>query len=218
VTDYNVKSGISKCYEKVSFQCKIWNVKMSWEKKKINICSFCPLTCPFVRKSKLWCPLRFPHKTLLCSSIPPIVCMRVHALLCSLCLFVYSGVQHCVLLCVFMFVVECCVVRNDFRIKTTFGASLLRVVCRGTRVLYVLFALLHTTSALTARCSCIRDKNCLPFASTWVYPRFFGGVRVAYLLGFLCCVFFVCLFVLALCFLCLFVCLSLVFSLFVCLS
>ena len=93
-----------------------------------------------------------------------------------------------------MFVVECCVVRNDFRIKTTFGASLLRVVCRGARVLYVLFALLHTTSALTARCSCIRDKNCLPFASTWVYPRFFGGVRVAYLLGFLCCVFFVCLF------------------------
>ena len=51
----------------------------------------------------------------------------------------------------------------------------------------------------------IRSRNCLPFASTWVHPRFlmgsvlfiflvfcdvfFGEVRVAHLFSFLCCVF-----------------------------
>ena len=34
----------------------------------------------------------------------------------------------------------------------------------------------------------IRNGNCLPFASTWVHPMFFGGVRVAHLFSFLCCV------------------------------
>ena len=35
----------------------------------------------------------------------------------------------------------------------------------------------------------IRRRNCLPFASTWVHPRCFGGVSVAHLLTFLFCPF-----------------------------
>ena len=33
----------------------------------------------------------------------------------------------------------------------------------------------------------IRFSNCLPFASTWVHPRFFWCVRVAHYFSFLCC-------------------------------
>ena len=36
-------------------------------------------------------------------------------------------------------------------------------------------------------------SNCLPFASTWVHPRFSYGVEVAHLFSFLCCVVFCCL-------------------------
>jgi hypothetical protein len=43
--------------------------------------------------------------------------------LCCLCFFAYSGVQHVVLLYVFTFLVPCCVVFYDFRIKTMFGSS-----------------------------------------------------------------------------------------------
>jgi hypothetical protein len=59
--------------------------------------------------------------------------------LCCLCLFAYSGVQNVVLLYVFTFLVPCCDVFYDFRIKTMFGSSFLRVVCRGAHVLFMLF-------------------------------------------------------------------------------
>jgi len=36
--------------------------------------------------------------------------------------------------------------------------------------------------------------NSLPFASTWVHPRFSGEVHVARSFSFLCCVFLFCLF------------------------
>ena len=49
--------------------------------------------------------------------------------LCCLCLLAYSGVQNVVLLYVFTFLVPCCDVFYDFRIKTMFGSSFLRVVC-----------------------------------------------------------------------------------------
>ena len=42
----------------------------------------------------LWCPLRFPDKTIFCSSLPPFVCRRANVLLCCLCLFAHSCVQH----------------------------------------------------------------------------------------------------------------------------
>ena len=44
----------------------------------------------------------------------------------------------------------------------------------------------------------IRNRNCLPFASAWVHPRFFGGVLVRHLFSFRCCLCFV-LFVFTLC-------------------
>jgi len=37
--------------------------------------SFCPIMCLYVPSSVLWCPLRFPHKTMFGSSLPPIVCV-----------------------------------------------------------------------------------------------------------------------------------------------
>jgi hypothetical protein len=33
----------------------------------------------------------------------------------------------------------------------------------------------------------MRSMNCLPFASTWVHPRFFSRVRVTHRFSFLCC-------------------------------
>jgi len=42
----------------------------------------------------------------------------------------------------------------------------------------------------------MRSRNCLPFTSTWVYPRVFGVVRVAHLFSLLCCP-IMCLYVLS---------------------
>jgi hypothetical protein len=52
----------------------------------------CTIMCLHVRCSMLWCPLRFPHKTMFCSSLPPVVCMRVHVLFT---LFVFICIQWC---------------------------------------------------------------------------------------------------------------------------
>ena len=38
----------------------------------------------------------------------------------------------------------------------------------------------------------MRSRNCLSFASTWVHPRFFGGVHVSHLIRF--CVVLLCVF------------------------
>ena len=42
----------------------------------------------------------------------------------------------------------------------------------------------------------IRSRNCLPFASTWVHPRFSCGICVAHMFSFLCCS-IMCLYVLS---------------------
>ena len=57
----------------------------------------------------LWCPLRFPHKTIFGLSLPPVVCRRVMFYLRYLYLFAYSGVQHilCCIFALFVFVSEC---------------------------------------------------------------------------------------------------------------
>ena len=51
------------------------------------------------------------------------------------------------------------------------------------------FSFLVTTAILDEGRECrisfwriIRNRNCLPFASTWLHPGFFGGFRVAHLL------------------------------------
>ena len=38
----------------------------------------CPAMRLYVLNSVLWCPLRYPHKTMSCSSLLPVVCRRVH--------------------------------------------------------------------------------------------------------------------------------------------
>ena len=40
----------------------------------------CPIMCLYVLSSVLWCPLRFPHKTVFGSSLPLVVCSRAHTI------------------------------------------------------------------------------------------------------------------------------------------
>jgi hypothetical protein len=78
---------------------------------------WCPIICLYVLSSVLWRPLRFPHKTLFGSSLPPVVCRRAYVFTSSylscLRLFVfvcvYGSVQHiyCVLLLFLFFFVLC---------------------------------------------------------------------------------------------------------------
>ena len=65
-----------------------------------------------------------------------VVCRRVRVLLCCLCLFAYSGVQHFAILCVFTFIVLCCLIHYDFRINAMYILSLPSVVCKRNRVLF----------------------------------------------------------------------------------
>ena len=57
-------------------------------------CLCCPVVCVYVLSSVLWCPLRFPHKTMFGSTLPPVVCRRAHVLLWFVCMFAYIDVQH----------------------------------------------------------------------------------------------------------------------------
>ena len=40
----------------------------------------CPIMCLYVLSSLLWCPLRFPHKTMFDPYLPPFVCRWIHVL------------------------------------------------------------------------------------------------------------------------------------------
>jgi hypothetical protein len=40
----------------------------------------CPRICFYVLNFVLWCPLRFSHKTMFCSFLPPVVCRSTHVL------------------------------------------------------------------------------------------------------------------------------------------
>jgi hypothetical protein len=63
---------------------------------------YCPIMCLYVLSSVLWRPLRFPHKTLFGSSLPPVVCRRAYVFTssCLSCLrlfvfvCVYGSIQH----------------------------------------------------------------------------------------------------------------------------
>ena len=48
------------------------------------------------------------------------------------------------LLCVFTFLVPCCDVRYDFRMKTKFGSSLPSLVCRRVHVLFTWYVFIFT--------------------------------------------------------------------------
>ena len=98
-------------------------------------------------------------------------------------------------LCVFTFLVLCSDVRNKFRIKTMFGASLPPVVCRRPYVLFMLFVFVYTQWCPT----CIdytsnmllfyKRQELLIFHEHLDSLSVFGGVHIAHLFRFLCGVF-----------------------------
>jgi hypothetical protein len=45
----------------------------------------CPIMYLYVLRSVLWCPLRFPHKTMFGSSLPPVVCRKAIRLIYVIC-------------------------------------------------------------------------------------------------------------------------------------
>ena len=61
-----------------------------------------------------------------------------------------------------------------------FSSSLPPFVCTGTYVLCMFHKVVSNTNEQHDGCL-IRGRNCLPFVSTRVYLRVFGGVRVAHL-------------------------------------
>ena len=62
-----------------------------WWVHVAHIFSFlcCPTMCLYVLRSVWSCPLRFPHKTMFVSSLPPVVCRRTHVIF-TLFVFVYA--------------------------------------------------------------------------------------------------------------------------------
>ena len=65
-----------------------------------------------------------------------------------LCLFAHSGIQPLVVLHILTFLVPCCDVRFDLRIKTMSGSSLAPVVCLC--LIYVLCVCLRTVVSHTS--------------------------------------------------------------------
>ena len=96
-----------------------------------------------------------------------------------------------------MFLVLCCDVCNNFRIKTI--TLLPPVVCRQAHVLYVLFDFvvysgvlydLYVSIGVTWRVSYKKQELLTP-RNTWIHHQLYGGIRVALPYGFLCCVIFI---------------------------
>jgi hypothetical protein len=100
-------------------------------------CLCCPIVSLYVHSSVLWCPLRFLHEN---DALFVFTSSRAHVLLCVLCMFAYSDVQHVALSNDFTFCVPCC----DVRIKTMFDSLIPPVVCRRVHVLFTLFVFVHS--------------------------------------------------------------------------
>ena len=56
-----------------------------------------PIICAYVLSSLLWCPLRFPHKTMFCSSLPVAV-RSCHIYVTCFCLRLVVSTTYCVVL------------------------------------------------------------------------------------------------------------------------
>jgi hypothetical protein len=125
--------------------------------------------------------------------------------------FIFFSVFKCpyrqsyfILLYAFAFCVPCCDVPYGFRIKTMFGSPLPPVFVGGL-MSYLFYLCLFAHSRVqhvfniwvTWRCL-IKDRNCLPLASTWVYRRFFISSCCSSYFSFLCCIFALIVFVLRL--------------------
>jgi hypothetical protein len=96
------------------------SLRYMWKCKFLSKLEFLFFECLYVLNSVLWCPLRYPHKSIFGSSVSPVVCMRVHVFTSSclyegsclylqlfvggfmshlryFCLLAYSVVQHIML-------------------------------------------------------------------------------------------------------------------------
>ena len=65
--------------------CCLWFLVGSVLLIFLFLCCCYPIMCLYVPSSVLWCPLRFPHKTMFGSSLPPIVYVQwrpTHIVLC----------------------------------------------------------------------------------------------------------------------------------------
>ena len=97
----------------------------------VRVVHFVFVVCVCVVSSVLWCRLRFPHETVLGSSLPIVVCGWCFICVC-LCIF---GVWH-MLCCVFSVSVTCCIVY--FRCPThavlCICFAFLRLLCRMLQV------------------------------------------------------------------------------------
>ena len=87
-----------------------------------------------------------------------------------------------VLLCGFMFLVPCCDVRYDFRIKTKFGSSLPPVVCRRACLIYVICVCLRIVLSNTYCVACFCSVGFRLVSCVWWCPTHIT----------VCFVFFVC--------------------------
>ena len=119
----------------------------------------------------------------------------MYFIFCSLfkCPYIQS---YFILLYAFTFCVPCCDVPYGFRKRTMFGSPLPPVVLGGL-MSYLFYLCLFAHSRvqhvfniwITWRCL-IRDRNCLPLASTWVHRRYFVSSCYSSFFSFLSCVVF----------------------------
>ena len=88
------------------------------------------------------CDVRYDFyiKAMFGTSLPPVICRRAHVLFVA---FVYIGVQYFVLLSVFTFLVPCCDVHYDFRMKTVFGSSLPQLFVGGLMSYFFTFVCVY---------------------------------------------------------------------------
>ena len=136
----------------------------------------------------LWCPLRFPHKTMLGSFSTQLF----EGVLMSYCVCLLIVMSNILSYRVFL----SSEVWYDFHINALFGFSpLYQLVCRRAHVLSMLFVFLvqHVlTMCVTWQVSHKRQEM-LIIDVTWVYHGSFCRVRVAHLFSF-CYMVFLCMF------------------------
>ena len=90
----------------------------------------------------------FRIKTMFGTSLPRMFVRGIMSYICYLCLFLYSGVQHFVMLYVSTFLVPCCDVHYDFRIKNDVCLRLYPQLFVGGPMSYLCYFCLFTYSGV----------------------------------------------------------------------
>jgi hypothetical protein len=76
---YYVKPNSEICKDINVREYRRGNQKLTIQRNLVRVallfsCLCCPIVCLYILSSVLWCPLRFPHNTMFCSLLPPVVC------------------------------------------------------------------------------------------------------------------------------------------------